>query len=189
VNWCTADFPKCKTILGSLFREQMFMSSTMSLKIALAAALLIFGGAAAYFEVQFNRVMDERDQLNTTVDQLKANIDQLQASIQQLNAEKTVAEQDARHEAVPELPVSVSFRRAFLGRSMVAEFSSHATTDMAVVVEVVDAATHNRRSLHVEVGPGRPTRLGRLQGLDLEPGDALTMTHDGYKPLSAQVPL
>jgi hypothetical protein len=39
----------------------------------------------------------------------------------------------------------------------------------------------------LDVAAGRPTPLGHLQGYDFEPGDMLTMTHDGFKPVTAQV--
>jgi hypothetical protein len=71
---------------------------------------------------------------------------------------------------------------------LVAEFKSRAPTDMAVIVDVVDAASHSHRSYRVTVGPGRPTPLGHIQGYAFEPGDMLTVMHEGYKPVVARVP-
>jgi hypothetical protein len=136
------------------------MPITSAQKIAIAEAVIVLGATAVYFEVQRGRALQE-------VDQLKA-----------ANAQLSMAE----------LPVSVSFHRALLGgKSYVAEFGSHGASDMAVAVEWVDGSTHNRRSFRVDVGPGRPTPLGHLQGYDFEPGDMLTMSHDGFKPVMAQV--
>lgn len=58
---------------------------------------------------------------------------------------------------------------------------------MTVVVEWMDGASHNHRNFRVDVAPGRATPFGHLQGYDFEPGDTLTMTHDGFKPVTAQV--
>jgi hypothetical protein len=136
------------------------MTITSSQRIAIAAAVLVLGGTAAYFEVQHARALDQVAQLKATNTQL----------------------------SMPELPVSVSFHRALLGgKSYVAEFGSHGSNDMAVAVEWVDAATHSRRTFRIDVGPGRPTPRGHLEGFDFEPGDMLTLSHDGFKPVMAQV--
>jgi hypothetical protein len=94
----------------------------------------------------------------------------------------------SRAASLPELPVSVGFRHALIGKSLVAEFTSHAPKNMAVIVDVVDAASHDHRSYRVNVGPGRPTPFGHREGYSFEPGDTLTMMHDGFKPIVAQVP-
>lgn len=92
-------------------------------------------------------------------------------------------------ESMPVLPVTVSFHHALLGHSMVADFHSNALTDMGVVVDVMDAATRGHRRFEVGVGPGRGgTHIGPLERVMFEPGDVLTLTHDGYQPVSAQVP-
>ncbi len=150
------------------------MSNTSSLRVVLAIAVVIAGGALAYYDVQLNHSRD-------SVASLTAERDQLTATVAQLSAVNA-------HEAMPELPTSVSFHRALLGgRSYVAEFGSHGATDMAIAVEWVDAATHNHRNFRVDIQPGRPTPLGHIQGYDFEPGDELTMSHDGYKPVTAEV--
>ena len=166
------------------------MSNGSTLKIAIAAGILVLGGIAAYLDVQLNRSQDkaaavtaERDQAAATVTQLNAKVGELQATTEQLSAANA-------RETMPELPVSVSFHKALLGgRSYVADFGSHGSADMRVAVDWVNSATHSHRSFHVDVAPGRRSPpLGHLQGFDFEPGDTLTMTHDGFKPVVAQVP-
>jgi len=179
------------------------MSVDTSLKIGLAAGVLVLGGIAAYLGMQLNQaqsnaasVTAERDQLKANVSQLNAKAEDLDAKVQQLNkadqqltAANASAEQEVRRESMPELPVSVYFHKALLGgKSYVAEFTSHGSGDMAVAVEWTDGATHNQRKFRVDVAPGRrPTPVGHLQGYDFEPGDMLTLSHDGFKPVSAQV--
>jgi hypothetical protein len=136
-------------------------------KIWIAVAVVLVSGALAYYDVRLNRE---------------------QTKVAQLQAENVAQAQQARLDAVPVLPVSVSFHRALLGgKSYVAEFSSLGQGDMAVAVEWVDAATHNRRVFRVDVGPGRPTARGHLEGFDFEPGDSLTLSHDGFKSVAFQV--
>jgi hypothetical protein len=143
------------------------MSNVASSKLAIGAAVLLLGGAAIYFNWQSSHAELARDQLAAQVTQLKA---------------ANVAE------AMPELPVMVSFHHALLGHSMVADFHSHAPTDMAVVVDVMDAATRGHRQFEIGVGPGSGgVHMGPLERMRFEPGDVLTLTHDGYKPVVAEV--
>ena len=77
-----------------------------------------------------------------------------------------------RAEAMPPLPVTVSFHHALLAHSMVADFHSNAPTDMAVVVDVMDTATRNHRQFEIGVGPGRGgTHIGPLERVTFEPGE------------------
>jgi hypothetical protein len=94
----------------------------------------------------------------------------------------------SRAASMPELPVTVGFHHAALEKSLVADFSSHAASNMAVIVDVVDAASHAHRRFRVTVGPGHPTAFGHFQGYGFEPGDTLTIAHVGYKPIAVQVP-
>jgi hypothetical protein len=143
------------------------MTNIASTKLAIGAAVLLLGGAAIYFNWQSSHAELARDQLAAQVAQLKA------ANIA---------------EAMPELPVTITFHHALLGHSMVADLHSHASTDMAVVVDVMDAATRGHRQFEIGVGPGRDgTHIGPFERERFESGDVLTLTHDGYKSVVAQV--
>lgn len=68
--------------------------------------------------------------------------------------------------AMADLPVAIRFRHAFFGSSMVGKLGSHSPKDMAVVVDVVEAATHGHRSYLVRDGHnllGRADSRGRAQ--------------------------
>ena len=144
------------------------MPNAASTKLAIGAAVLLLGGAAIYFNWQSSHAELARDQLAAQVAQLKV-----------ANAA----------ESMPELPMTVSFHHALLGHSMVADFHNHASTDMAVVVDVTDSATRSHRQFEIGVGPGRGgVHMGPLERMRFEPGDVLTLTHDGYKPVSVLVP-
>jgi hypothetical protein len=144
------------------------MALSTSTRLGIAGAVLVLGGAGIYFDIERSQALDDRDQLKMQVAELKVQ---------------------ATEEAMPELPVSVAFHHALLGHSMVADFRSHASTDMAVVVDVTDGTTHGHRRFEISVGPrGLGTHIGPLEHMTFEPGDTLAMTHDGYKPAFAQVP-
>lgn len=143
------------------------MSDVLTRKLWIAAAVVLVGAALIYFDLRLNRA---------------------QTKVAELQAENVAQAQQARLDTLPELPVSVSFHRALLGgKSYVAEFSSRGPSAMAIAVEWVDAATHSHRTFRLDIGPGRPTPRGHLEGFDFEPGDTLAMSHDGYKPAFAEV--
>jgi hypothetical protein len=61
-------------------------------------------------------------------------------------------------------------------------------TGLAVKARIVDAATHQEHDFTIDVDPGRPTEFGYVQGYAFEPGDAVTLSHDGYKTVYWVVP-
>lgn len=173
------------------------------LKIVAAIGVVVLGGAAAYLGFQLDQagqnlaaVNAERDQLQAQVDQLKAQVDQLSAQMDQRNSkvarleatneQLTVANaseaREIRRESMPELPVSVHFRQAMLGRHLVAQFNSHGR-EMKIALDVVDAATHSHHTFFVDVSGG--VRPMPWRGYDFEPGDIVTLARDGYKPVTA----
>jgi hypothetical protein len=134
------------------------------INIAIGAVVLVLASLGLTFYFQRDQSNAERDQLHAEVQTLKAN-----------NAYLTL----------PELPISVGFHHALVGHSMVADIRSHA--DMTVALDVVDVASHGHRNYRLNIGPGLGTHVGPLEHVTFEPGDILTLTHDGYKPLIAQV--
>jgi hypothetical protein len=89
-----------------------------------------------------------------------------------------------RQAALKNLPIGVGFRKAILGQGEVAVSEA----ELAVKARIVDAATHQEHNFTIDIDPGRPTEFGYAQGYAFEPGDAVTLSHDGYKTVYWQVP-
>ena len=103
----------------------------------------------------------------------------------QLQAQNAELERQA---ALKILPIGVGFRMAILGHGEVAVLRNLSATGLAVKAHIVDAATHQEHNFTIEVGPGRPTEFGYVQGYAFEPGDAVTLSSDGYKTVYWEVP-
>ena len=86
------------------------------------------------------------------------------------------------------LPIGVGFRKAILGRGEVAVLRNLSSTGLAVKARIVDAATRQEHNFTIDVGPGRPVEFGYVQGYAFEPGDAVTLSRDGYKTVYWVVP-
>jgi|SRR5277367_2098203 len=96
----------------------------------------------------------------------------------QLQAQNVQLQQQA---ALKDLPITVGFRKAILGHGEVAVLHNLSGSGLALKARIVDAATHQERDVTIDVDTGRPTEFGHAQGYAFEPGDALTLSHDGYK--------
>jgi hypothetical protein len=94
----------------------------------------------------------------------------------------------ARQAALKPLPIGVGFRKAILGHGEIAVLRNLGATGLAVRARIVDAATHQEHNFTIDVGPGRPTEFGYVQGYAFEPGDAVTLSHDGYRTVYWEVP-
>lgn len=93
-----------------------------------------------------------------------------------------------RQAALKNLPIGVGFRQAILGHGEIAVLRNLSATGLAVRAHIVDAATHREHDFTIEVDPGRPTEFGYVQGYAFESGDAVTLSHDGYKTVYWVVP-
>jgi hypothetical protein len=93
-----------------------------------------------------------------------------------------------RQAALKNLPIGVGFRKAILGHGEVAVLRNLSGAGLAVKARIVDAATHQEHNFTIDIDPGRPTEFGYAQGYAFEPGDAVTLSHDGYKTVYWQVP-
>jgi hypothetical protein len=93
-----------------------------------------------------------------------------------------------REATLKTLPIGVGFRKAILGHGEIAVLRNLSATGLAVKARIVDAATHQEHNFTIDVGPGRPTEFGYVQGYAFEPGDAVTLSHDGYKTVYWEVP-
>jgi hypothetical protein len=93
-----------------------------------------------------------------------------------------------RQAALKILPIGVGFRKAILGHGEVAVLRNLSAAGLAVNARIVDAATHQDHNFTIAIDPGRPTEFGYAQGYAFEPGDAVTISHDGYKTVYWVVP-
>jgi hypothetical protein len=99
----------------------------------------------------------------------------------QLEASNTRMQQQLRDASMPELPVAVGFRGALLGPGRVVRVENLAGTDIAVQAQVIDAASHHERDFTWSINRGFTAEFGHAQGYAFEPGDQLTLAHDGFK--------
>lgn len=105
----------------------------------------------------------------------------VEAQNQKLAAVNAQMQQQVQLASQPELPIAVGFRPAVFGHGQVARLEVQSREGMAVKAHIVDAASHASHDFIVNVDPGRFTEIGHMQGYTFEPGDELTLAHDGFK--------
>jgi hypothetical protein len=90
--------------------------------------------------------------------------------------------------SMPEIPVSVTVREALLGPGKVLRVQNLGGEDLAVRARIIDAASHHERDFTLRIDRGRSAEFGHLQGYAFEPGDRITLAHDGFKAKTWIVP-
>jgi len=113
---------------------------------------------------------------------------QLQASNSHLAASNEHLREEVAAASMRELPMLMGFRSALLGHGKVVRIENVSGEDMAVQAHVVDAASHQTRDFTWNIDRGRSAEFGHVEGYTFEPGDQVTLSHDGYKAKTWTVP-
>jgi hypothetical protein len=92
-------------------------------------------------------------------------------------------------ETKPELPITVSLRKAIMGPGNVAIFNTTIKSPVPILVTLHSSAfgTDKRFELHLE--PAHSTELGHMEGAVIENGDTITIENQNYASRSFKVNL
>ena len=90
--------------------------------------------------------------------------------------------------STPEIPVSVGVREAPSGPGKVVRVQNLTHEDLAVQARIVDAASHRVHHFTWNIDRGHSTEFGHLEGYTFEPGDQITLAHDGFKSKTWIIP-
>lgn len=112
------------------------------------------------------------------LDAAKKQIEELQAQITALSAENThLKDQLAKK---PELPVTLSLRKAVMGPGFVAAFNTTIKSPISVLVTIKSAALGTTKQLELHLNPTGPAEIGHLEGAIIEAGDTITLENSNY---------
>ena len=88
----------------------------------------------------------------------------------------------------PDLPISVSVRKALTGPGLVAVFNTTIKSSLAIMVSVTSTALGTTKAFEVHLNPAGSTELGHLEGAVIEPGDTITVENNNFAALTYSVP-
>lgn len=169
--------------------------------IALALALVAIA-AAGWASMQYqraNQLAASLDTAKTQIDQLQGqvtqlqqqaaqNAAQLQGQVAQLQQQAAQSAVQLQQEAKPDLPVTISFRRALLGSGMVATFKNVGASPLEVAAIFVSQATGQQQRRNLVLPPNIIQEIGPAQGWPFAPGQRVLLSNANFRPKEAVVP-
>ncbi len=90
--------------------------------------------------------------------------------------------------AKPVLPVEVSFRKSFWGRSLIAKLQNRSTRSLVLVLAIRNPTLSKFSRFQLKLGPEDKEEFGSSEGWEFASGDELSIYHNDYRGLKITVP-
>lgn len=141
----------------------------------------------------------ELDEANKKIAELQAETAASHAETAKIRAEAEAAKNknqnlearnsqlQAKVDEKPELPVTLSFRKAIMGPGYVAIFNTTIKAPVAVLVNLHSAALGTTKQIELHLDSTHLTELGHMEGAVIENGDTITIENQNYSPISFTV--
>lgn len=105
------------------------------------------------------------------------------------NLEVQNSQLQAKVDEKPELPITVSFRKAIMGPGNVAIFSTTIKAPVSILITLHSAALGTTKQFERHLESSHSTELGHMEGATIENGDTITIENQNYSPVSFTVSL
>lgn len=89
---------------------------------------------------------------------------------------------------LPQLPVSVQFRRALLGPGYVLRVNNTSSQPLQVMATVTHPAVNDSRRFDLYIAANGYSEVGKLSGWTTEPGDQIKLENSNYRPWNGSIP-
>jgi hypothetical protein len=90
--------------------------------------------------------------------------------------------------AKPDLPISVSFRKAVIGPSLVAQIHNNSDTTIKVLVEASSQTTGTAKAADFVIGARGTREFGWGEGWQFVPGENIRIHNGDYADMTVKVP-
>lgn len=171
----------------------------LRLSLIANALLLVLAGGAILFafmlsyelqqaKIQLGREQQERQRVEGYLAESRARAAEVEREIRRLG-EALNAPDPARSESgKPALPVSIGFRKSWLGIGLVAVIRNTSDRYLTLVMTARNPTLATLKRFNIEIGPGDDIAFGHDDGWKFTSGDELSLYHDHYKALKVTVP-
>ncbi len=119
------------------------------------------------------------------LDAAKKQIEQLQTQVATLQTENTQLK--AQLAKKPELPVTMSLRKAMMGPGLVAVFNTTVKSPVSALAIIHSASLGTTKQFELHLNPNVATELGHLEGAVIENGDTITLRNNNYSDVTFTV--
>lgn len=158
---------------------------------ALLLALLVAAGIGLYarqLEQQRAQLRAQLGDQEHRILELRERLTAAEVAVQEKNAALATRDAQLAQATLPELPVRVSFRPAFMGQGMVATFQNTSSEQLSLMVEFRDDTLHGARDFVLVVPAGGKAEVGHAQGWLVNSGQSVRVSANGYRSVTAFAP-
>jgi hypothetical protein len=96
--------------------------------------------------------------------------------------------QTPAEQALPAMPVALSVGHNHRHNTTEASMVSLSESPVSIQVSIVNPSTHSSSNLRIELAPHSQQYVGTAEGVELNPGDQVTLKNPSYQDLTQQVP-
>jgi hypothetical protein len=157
--------------------DNEMLNSTRSWKLGTGLATLIAIVTSVWGYLQLQRV-----------EQLTAALGSQQTVVEQLRQELAARTNALQQETKRDLPVTVTFRHAFLGSGLVAAFKNNSAETLEMAAEFSSSATGQQREAHLVIQAGGAQEFGDHEGWAFSSGHHVKLSNAQFRPLELIVP-
>jgi hypothetical protein len=100
----------------------------------------------------------------------------------------SLAIQTPAEQALPAMPVALSIGHNHRHNTTEASMVSLLESPVSIQVSIVNPSTHSSSNLRIELAPHSQQYVGTAEGVELNPGDQVTLKNPSYQELTQQVP-
>ena len=86
------------------------------------------------------------------------------------------------------MPVSVTYRKAMLDNSLVAQFNNNSDRYLTVVLKFENKTLNQEKSGFIELAPRETKEIGWAEGWKFMSGEYITLSHEDYSTRTVRMP-
>ena len=104
------------------------------------------------------------------------------------SARKEYEQTKAEYDALPEMPVDVTYRSSLLNSGLVAIFNNKSNRQLSLLVTVSNPTLGNESTFQLDLAPQAVREVGHMEGWAFASGDLIKIVHNDYKPQLTEMP-
>jgi len=82
----------------------------------------------------------------------------------------------------------VKYRQALTGAGLVLQIKNLSDRNLSILATFKNPTMHQEKSFRVDIGPGKFTEIGHLEGWTFASGDQIAISHNDYNAWNGSVP-
>ena len=93
-----------------------------------------------------------------------------------------------KYEARPEMPIDISYRKAWTGPGLVIVLKNISSRDLSVVATFLNPTLNKNTSYRIDISPSSAKEIGHAEGWAFASGDVIKLVHNDYKTKTLKLP-